>query len=198
MFKRIIGSAVIAVGIAASIIVSPVDTVRAATPPMPMDECMACHLPEDPLPDIPRPKVLKGHDILGKGNEACMVCHDKDNEHLGLLNLVDDETLIHKEEPSELCGICHELRYKAWQLGTHGAFEWKAGVPGVPGAVRKNCIDCHDPHQPQIVLDNITMPHPEGAPPPEALPGTPFKILGFVLLAVIGFGSALAVAGKGG
>lgn len=198
MFKWLVGSAVIAVGIAASIVLSPVDSVSAATPPMPMEECMACHLPEDPIPDVPRPKVLRGHDILGEGNEACMVCHDKDNEHLGLLNLVDDETLIPKEEPSQLCGICHELRYKAWQAGTHGSLEWKEGEPGVPGAMKKTCIDCHDPHQPQIVLLSITKPHPEPAPSPASLPGTPFKVLGLVLLAVIGFGSAVAVAGKGG
>lgn len=194
MVRWLVGSIVITVGVVAIIISSPVDIARAAPPPM--TECMACHLAEVPIAGITRPKFLKGHDILGKGNEACMVCHDKDNEHLGLLNLVDDETLIPKEEPSRLCGICHELRYKAWQAGTHGVPEWKEGEPGFPGAVKKTCIGCHDPHQPQIVLLGITKPHPEPAPPPASIPSTPFKILGLVLLAVIGFGSAVAVAGK--
>lgn len=196
MVRRLVAGAVIAIGMAALVFSSPVDTVGAEPPPM--DECMSCHLAKVPIEGVTRPKVLRGHDILGEGNLACMVCHDKDNEHLGLLNLVDDITLITKAEPSQLCGLCHEIRFKAWQAGTHGSAEWKQGEPGYPGATRKTCIACHDPHQPQIVLAGITLPHPEPAPPPASIPGTPFKILGVVLLAVISFGTAVAVAGKGG
>ena len=190
-----VGAVTIAFGVAVLIMSSPADTARAASPFM--TECAGCHLAKVPLEGITRPELLKGHDKLGSGNDACMVCHDRDNKHLGMLGFVDG-TLLPLKDSSRLCGQCHEKRYKAWQEGTHGVPAWKDGKPGFPGAVEKTCVECHDPHQPQIALLTLTKLHPAAAPPPPSLSGMQFEVLGGALLLVVGVGIIVAVTRKVG
>lgn len=109
-------------------------------------DCISCH-----------PRTLTYHDKLGSGNQACWVCHDStDMKSLRLVN----GTVLAQSESSQVCGQCHGKRYDAWQEGTHG----------VPGTIATGkCSDCHDPHQPQMALLGITLPHPgpiPGAPDP--------------------------------
>ena len=197
MVRWLVGTAVIAIGVAALLISLPVGTVKAASPSISvMGDCAMCHLAKDPIPGISRPQLLTGHDKLGSGNDACRVCHDKDDKHLRML-VLRDGTQIPFSDVLRLCGQCHEKRYKAWQAGTHGVPAWKDGEPGFPGAVKKLCVECHDPHQPQIVLLSLTKLHPEAVPPPPSLPGMQFGVLGGALLLAIGVGMTVAVTRKG-
>lgn len=126
-----------------------------AKPPL---DCLSCHS-----------ETLEFHDNLGSGNKACWVCHD--NTDMKMLRLADETPLPLSDSP-QLCAQCHQKRYNAWKEGTHG-------IPGTVAAVK--CTSCHDPHQPQIVLSDITKPHPMPIPPP---PSSPFKawMLGAFLL----------------
>lgn len=191
-----VGTILIALGVAGLIVSLPPDTAVAALPSM--ADCTTCHLAKDPIPGITRPQLLKGHDKLGSGNQACVVCHDKNNKHLGMLSLNNGNQISFKDS-SQLCSQCHEKRYKAWQTGTHGVPAWKDGEIGFPGGTKKTCVDCHDPHSPQIVLLTLTKLHPEPTPPPPSSPpGLQLGVLGAALLIAIGGGTAVALTRKVG
>ncbi|MDO8716467.1 MAG: hypothetical protein Q7J73_06635 [Dehalococcoidales bacterium] len=194
MVRWLAGTAGIAIGVAALILSSPADTARAASPFM--TECTGCHLAKVPIEGITRPELLKGHDKLGLANDACMVCHDRENKHLGILSL-NDGTQISFKDSSQLCAQCHEKRYKAWQIGTHGVPAWKAGEIGFPGGEKKTCVDCHDPHSPQIALLSLTKQHPAPAPPPPSFPpGLQLGVLGAAMLIAVGGGTAVVLTRK--
>ncbi len=123
-----VGSVLIVFSVAGLIISLPPDIAVAALPSM--TDCTACHLSKEPIPGITRPQLLTGHDKLGLGNDACMVCHDQNNKHLGMLTLYNG-TQIPLKDSSQLCGQCHEKRYKAWLEGTHGVPNWSEGVAGL-------------------------------------------------------------------
>jgi hypothetical protein len=110
-------------------------------------DCLSCH-----------PKTLQFHDQLGSGNEACWTCHSSTN--MFMLRLVNGTAIPLAESP-QLCGQCHQVRYTAWNEGTHG----------IPGTVASGkCTDCHNPHAPQMNFVGITKPHPDPTPPPPAVP----------------------------
>ncbi len=71
-------------------------------------------------------QVLKGHDKLGEGNEACWSCHL--STQMTTLHLAGGETLPLSDFP-RLCAQCHQKRYEAWNEGTHGVPAWKEGDP---------------------------------------------------------------------
>lgn len=107
--------------------------------------------------------ALEFHDKLGSGNESCLVCHDDLNPvSLHLVN----ETEIALLDSSQLCEQCHKRRYDAWKEGTHG----------IPSADKGECTDCHDPHQPQVALLDITIPHPPATSPPPTSPTVPLPL----------------------
>jgi NAD-dependent SIR2 family protein deacetylase len=144
-------------------------------------ECLNCHK-----------KTLDGHDKLGIGNEACWVCHY--STKMGVLHLADD-TQIRLSDSSQLCAQCHQERYNAWTEGTHGFPVWGEDETVIPDARITTCADCHEPHQPQIVLLGITKPHPS---PVESPPSPPFQtliIVGTSLIVLIGIGVMLARRG---
>ncbi len=158
---------------------SPVDAVSELNPPL---DCLSCHT-----------KILKGHDKLGSGNEACWTCHDK--TEMTTLHLAGGETRFPLSDFPRLCAQCHQERYEAWNDGTHGT-AWQNGQPTMPGTDKVECSYCHDPHQPQIVLSNITRSHPSPVPSPPLLPTNPVIMVGISLLAIVAVG--LAIATKGG
>ena len=94
----------------------------------------------------------------------------------------------------QLCAQCHQKRYDAWKEGTHGVPTWKEGDFANRGIEKPKCASCHDPHQPQITLLNITKPHPQPAPSPPPPSAEPLIILGISLLLVIVVGIAAAAA----
>src|ERR1035437_958390 len=85
--KWVVGSTLIAIGVAALAAMLPVGTVRAADPIM--NDCMSCHTAKVPDPKIVQIAPLSYHDQLGTGNSACTVCHSMDDKHLGSLVLRD-------------------------------------------------------------------------------------------------------------
>ena len=137
------------------------------------EDCLSCHT-----------KKLEFHDGLGTGNKACWVCHDAAN--MQMLRLVDG-TQLSRTDSAQLCGQCHQQRYQAWKEGIHGP-------PGTIATVK--CSVCHDPHQPQIALLDITMPHPAPQPDPSQPTVVLQIMLGTVLLLTIAVAVAVATRGE--
>jgi len=180
-------------------------------------KCSDCHEPHQPqmaLPYISKPstlpapdsrppldcvschaKILRGHDKLGEGSEACWTCHY--NTEMTTLHLAGGATQFPLSDSSRLCAQCHQKRYEAWQKGIHGVPAWKEGEPGIPGAEKVKCVNCHEPHQPQIALLNITKPHPLPAPSPPPPPSGLLIMLGISLLLIIVVGVAVVKRGEG-
>ena len=136
-------------------------------------DCLSCHV-----------RALKGHDKLGTGSAACWACHL--STEMTTLHLSGQDTGFPLADSVKLCAQCHQKRYQDWVDGTHGVPAWKEGEPAIFGSEKVRCTNCHDPHQPQIPLLNITKPHP--APTPDA-PAPPLQ-----LLAVVGISLALTTA----
>ncbi len=144
-----------------------------------------------PPPESPTPldcishhtKVLKGHDKLGEGSEACWACHL--STQMTTLHLAGGETQFPLSDFPRLCAQCHQKRYEAWVEGTHGVPAWKEGEPEIRSTEKARCTSCHNPHQPQIALLDITKPHPPPAPSPPPLPTELLIILGISLLVII-------------
>ena len=161
-----------------------IDLTKLAIPSLPTFEpgapldCLSCHA-----------RILKGHDKLGEGSEACRACHS--STQMGVLHLAGGETLLPLAESPKLCAQCHQKRYEEWTQGTHGMPSWEEGIVEVHGIQKVGCISCHDPHQPQVALLNITKPHPESVPAPPAPPTQLLMILGISLVVIIGLGIVL-------
>ncbi len=169
----LVGTVVIVIMVAGFLLVPPTPTVNAAPESDKPLDCLSCHT-----------KVLKFHDKLGSGNKACWVCHD--NTDMKTLQLADETKLSLSDSP-QLCGQCHQKRYDAW----------KEGVSANPGADKAKCADCHDPHQPQIVLLDITKPHPEAQPSPSPPSVELLVMLGIsLLLVIIAIGVAVVKQGE--
>ena len=147
-------------------------------------DCLACHV-----------RVLKGHDKLGSGSEACWACHL--STEMTTLHLAGEETGFPLSESTKLCAQCHQARYQAWTEGTHGVAGWKEGDPAFFGSEKVKCTNCHDPHQPQMPLLGITKPHPAPAPSPPEPPSELLKIIGISLALTIGIGIAVVRGGGG-
>ncbi len=109
-------------------------------------DCLSCHT-----------RVLKGHDKIGSGSEACWVCHDSTS--IGILRLADGTQLPLANSPP-LCGQCHQRRYQAWNEGEHGVVAGEEREPGIPEAAKVKCVSCHNPHQPRIDLAAVGKPYP--------------------------------------
>lgn len=166
-------------------------------------KCLRCH------PRILM-MILGSHDILSSGNEACWVCHDNTYEYIAEgaghspALVLTDGTLLSTLDSPTLCSQCHEKRYKAWKEGTHGISAWKVGVSATAGDEQVwtyfaplNCPECHDPHQPQIALLDITKPHPPPALSSSSPPSVVLSaVLGGSLLLTMALGILLAKKGK--
>lgn len=120
-------------------------SIVSATPEgeAPLD-CLRCHT-----------RVLKNHDQLGSGSEACWACHDK--RTIGMLNL-SDGTQLPLADSNKLCGECHSDRYEAWKKGKHGVLAQSKGKSENLGGRRPKCVGCHSAHQPKIKLSKGIIP----------------------------------------
>ncbi|HET6497600.1 MAG TPA: hypothetical protein VFH17_00900 [Coriobacteriia bacterium] len=127
--------------------------------------CSSCHpLPEDPA-DRTLPNrfdghqvELVGHDALGEGVQACLVCHDGPGRDPGRLRVLGGEFVRVGGDVPQVCRGCHAAVYGEWTAGVHGH--------GRPSCV---AAGCHDPHSPAWIY---------GAPLP------PFTGTGFEVRAV--------------
>lgn len=170
---------ILVVGILTLLSISTASAEDESSPPL---DCLSCHT-----------KILKGHDKLGTGSEACRACHS--DTKMGVLRLAGGETQFPLSDFPRLCAQCHQKRFEAWNEGTHGVSAWKEGSPEARGSEKVGCTSCHEPHQPQIVLSDITRPHPPPAPPPPPPAIDPLIIVGTTL--VIMTGAVIVVMRRG-
>ena len=141
--------------------------------------------------------VLEGHDVLGKDEAACLVCHDDPTKNPGMLKTVDGSLVAVNGDVSLVCFRCHSAKYAEWKAGTHGKNQ-----PGCTAA------GCHDPHTPGFIYASALMPFtgvgfqfrvrpvkaafmPLMAPAPKGIP--PVVTPGWYLIVVIA--GVLLVAG---
>jgi hypothetical protein len=95
----------------------------------------------------PRPRTLvrMHRDIeLKHGKwQWCLSCHETDERNY--LKLINGE-MITFEESYRLCGQCHGMIYRDWELGIHGrrVGHWNGKKLYVL------CVHCHDPHSPKF------------------------------------------------
>lgn len=159
--------------------------------------CDKCH----PLGTKPIPPefdghqvILNGHDQLGSGRAACIVCHDSADRNPGILKLTDGKLVNVDGDVSQVCYKCHSEKYKEWKEGMHGK---------LPGCTAEGC---HDPHTPSWIAISPLLPYLgttlevkvasertpfKALPPPASPPATPILPL-LQIVAGIGF---LAIAG---
>ena len=145
-------------------------------------DCLSCHV-----------RTLKGHDKLGQGSAACWACHLP--TEMTQLHLSGQDTGFPLSDSVQLCAQCHQERYQDWLDGTHGVPAWKEGEPAIFGGEKVKCTNCHDPHEPQMPLLNLTKPHPapvQSSPPP---PTQLLAIIGISALAAAGIGIAISKGG---
>ena len=170
--------------------------------------CTTCHpvtfdaagKPSRPIPnDFTGHRIaLEGHDRLGRGNEACLVCHDDPSRDPGKLKTVDGSLVDIKGDVSRVCYRCHEAKYREFVAGTHGRHETSCVAAG-----------CHDPHTPQYIYAAALLPFqgtgfqfkvlprrvpfkPFASPPPAPAVTTPTW---YAVAAVLAYLLALVVAG---
>ncbi|MDP2181708.1 MAG: cytochrome c3 family protein [Actinomycetota bacterium] len=113
--------------------------------------CTSCHpvtlqpgtdKPTRKLPgDFPGHEiVLVGHDVLGEGDAACLVCHDDPAKDPGKLKLIDGSLIDITGDTAKVCYRCHSAKYNEWMAGTHGKHKPTCTAAG-----------CHDPHSPRWI-----------------------------------------------
>jgi formate-dependent nitrite reductase cytochrome c552 subunit len=122
--------------------------------------CATCHSRIDTGPLARRPEELrKFHRGLSfsHGELPCASCHVAGPEVHGKLHLANGE-LVAMTDVVRLCAQCHGPQHRDYRHGSHGGmnghWDLRRG-----GRVRNSCVDCHDPHAPQI-------PAVRPAPPP--------------------------------
>lgn len=109
--------------------------------------CSECH--NKPVEQLQKEGLgKKAHwDIVIKHADTktmkCTSCHNgNDMDHLK--SITDDP--IDFDYSYQLCGQCHIKQQKDWVGGAHGK-----NISGWKDArVSKLCVECHNPHQPQI------------------------------------------------
>lgn len=148
--------------------------------------------------------VLEGHDVLGKGDAACLVCHDSPTRNPGKLISVDGTLVDVTGDVSLVCYRCHSSKYKEFRAGTHGKH-------------RATCVaaGCHDPHTPRYIFVAALPPFvgtgfqvqilPERrafaalpAPAPAPATETPVWFLAFVGVGLVVAGGLVGTLIRGG
>lgn len=121
--------------------------------------CQKCHDGERPLSmskGLGHQGMSRGDSVRGHGDAdfRCQKCHDESSPRR--FRLLTKESLSVTETPV-LCGQCHGLVKRDWNLGLHGK---SVGGWARPQRQHHSCLDCHDPHQPGF-------PQMRAEPPPQ-------------------------------
>jgi hypothetical protein len=109
-------------------------------------QCNDCHaIIPPPATDTYRTPTQHQEIVLEHGiNGSCFNCrHRTDRNALA----GDREERIRWDQPQLVCAKCHGPVYRDWQHGSHGRTNghWDTSRGE---AVRRKCIECHDPHRP--------------------------------------------------
>jgi len=116
--------------------------------------CTTCHPVTDPAATATLPNgfeghriVLEGHDVLGEGSEACMVCHDDPARDPGKLKALGGGFVDAGGDISLVCATCHSGMYREWLDGIHGREQPTCTSAG-----------CHNPHTPAWIHGKPLLP----------------------------------------
>lgn len=130
---------------------------QAATGELLFYPCTSCHpvqlgadgKPTKKLPNDFRGHQIKlvGHDNLGRGDRACLQCHDDPAKDPGMLKVIDGDLIPITGDVSAVCYRCHANKYKDWKAGIHGKRQPKCTAAG-----------CHNPHTPSWIYAEPLMP----------------------------------------
>jgi hypothetical protein len=94
-----------------------------------------------PIPFKGHKITLESHDVLGKSDAACFVCHDLPSRNPGMLHAVDGTLIdVKTGDIALLCEKCHFEKYTEFRQGIHGKHFASCVVAG-----------CHDPHTPGYI-----------------------------------------------
>lgn len=112
-------------------------------------KCETCHAlrPVTPLP-ASMAELDQFHQglTLQHGALSCAACHTEGASTT--LHLADGRKLG-PGQAMELCQQCHGPQYRDYQHGAHGGMTGHWDLSRGP-RVKNHCMDCHDPHAPQI------------------------------------------------
>jgi hypothetical protein len=133
--------------------------------------CVSCHTSLaaniSRRSSIEPPMEFHGGLTFDHGTLACVSCHN--SVDYNTLRLADSTSLPYSGVMS-LCAQCHAPQARDWEHGAHGGMTgyWDLSRGG---RVRKNCIDCHDPHSPAFPAMRPTFkPRDRGLHPPHGHP----------------------------
>lgn len=120
----------------------------------PCDSCHPVTVSEDGVSSRKLPNdfaghriVLEGHDALGKGDTACLACHDDPASDPGMLKLADGTLVEITGDIAKVCYRCHADKYEEWLTGAHGKRQPACTASG-----------CHDPHTPGSIYAEPLLP----------------------------------------
>ncbi|HWO14952.1 MAG TPA: hypothetical protein VNN80_35860 [Polyangiaceae bacterium] len=111
--------------------------------------CATCH---ELRPAAPLPASMLELDQFHQGLElrhgvlGCASCHTPGASTT--LHLADGRRL-QSGQAIELCRQCHGPQYRDYEHGAHGGMTGYWDLSRGP-RTRNHCVDCHDPHAPQI------------------------------------------------
>jgi len=119
--------------------------------------CATCHSLVDTQKPAERPDELKDfHRGLAfkHGSLACVACHQA--ERPDALHLANGEKLS-MNEALALCAQCHGPQKRSFDHGAHGGLNGHWDARRGP-RLKNHCVDCHDPHAPQIPVVKPVLP----------------------------------------
>lgn len=143
-----------ALALAVFVLASPLSAFagQAATGDLLFYPCKSCHPTGRAGVKLPNgfdghQIVLEGHDVLGRGQTACLACHEAPTADPAMLKLVDGTKVSVTGDISRVCFRCHSTKYKEFKAGVHGKRKPKCTASG-----------CHDPHTPGYVYATPLLP----------------------------------------
>ncbi|MEN9577051.1 MAG: hypothetical protein RJA70_60 [Pseudomonadota bacterium] len=116
------------------------------------DERVACELCHSLRPTKPLPKnmeELKEFHLgmqFKHGTLPCTSCHSAGQPPR--LHLASGAAL-EMVDAMQLCAQCHGTQFRDYTHGAHGGMNGHWDTTQGP-RLRNHCVDCHDPHRPQI------------------------------------------------
>lgn len=109
--------------------------------------CASCHANMEPdFSTRSSEQLQEFHQGLhfDHGGMTCLTCHNANNSNA--LRMADGRELPY-QNVQDMCAQCHAPQARDFERGAHGGMTGYWDRTRGP-QIRKNCIDCHDPHAP--------------------------------------------------
>ena len=112
--------------------------------------CQNCHsISLESMQQVAGNQTQKAHwdiEIMHAGTSVmnCLTCHNP--KDMNTLKSISGEPIL-MDRSFEMCSQCHSTQHNDWLGGAHGKriTGWKES------RVAKTCVNCHNPHKPQII-----------------------------------------------